>query len=416
MIKRDYYLEQLVQCKNNGMVKVITGLRRSGKSYLLFNIFKPYLLETGVKEDHILALSLDDLANQKYWKAEALYQYIMARVVDKEQYYVLLDEVQFVEGFEMVLNSFLHYENIDVYVTGSNAKFLSKDIITEFRGRGWQIPVYPLSFAEYYSNYSGSINKAYEEYTTYGGLPKLTEFTTEKMKVAYLNDIIKETYLKDIIQRNKIQNDDNLEDLLSYLSSSLASLTNPTNISNVLFQQKGEKISRTTIQSYLDALTDSFLIDKAIRYDLKGKQYLSTPSKYYFTDLGLRNARLQFRQRNDEPYLMENVLFNELKRQGYAVDIGVVEKYAKKNGKTVRSTYEVDFVCNLGSKRYYIQSAYSLRGEEKTKQEENSLLLINDNFKKIIITHDEILPHYDENGIYLLNIYDFLLNPDSLDK
>lgn len=413
-IKRDIYLNKLIRHKHNGLIKVITGIRRCGKSYLLFELFYNHLISSGVKDDHILKIALDDRRNRKFRDPDYLCDYVHDYIKDEDMHYILLDEVQLVPEFEDVLNSFLHVKNIDTFVTGSNAKFLSKDIITEFRGRGDQIHIYPLSFSEFYSAFGGSRENAWSQYINFGGLPKLFDLDTEEDKSDYLKTIFTETYIKDIKERNDIRNDSELEELLDILSSSIGSLTNPKKLSDTFKTVKQVSIHPDTIKNYLDLLADSFLVEQSKRYDIKGKKYINTPSKYYFTDIGLRNARLNFRQA-EETHAMENVIYNELRCRGYNVDVGVVEYYSSDaGGKSVLKQSEVDFVCNLSDKRYYIQSALSLPTKEKIEQEQNSLTRIADYFKKIIIVKDISRSHYTENGIYLLNLYDFLLDQNSL--
>lgn len=413
-IQRDLYIEKLIIRKHNNMIKIITGIRRCGKSYLLFNLFKNHLLSTGVKLDHIIELSLDDISNKKYRNPENLYNYVKSLIIDDDMYYVLLDEVQMVTGFEDVLNGFLHIKNVDTYVTGSNAKFLSKDIITEFRGRGDQIHIYPLSFNEFYSYVQGDKSIALRNYMYYGGLPQIVAMVTHEQKQSYLMNLFLETYITDIINRNNVKNDEEMQELLNVLSSSIGSLTNPKKLSDTFKSVKHVDISSPTIKNYLDYFMDSFLIDKALRYDIKGKKYIDTPSKYYFTDLGLRNARLNFRQIEDT-HLLENVIYNELKVRGFSVDVGIVTISEKDtNGKQVRKQLEVDFVCNKADVRYYIQSVLSIPDREKLVQEQRSLININDSFRKIIITNDNVIAHYNEEGILIINIFDFLLNPDIL--
>lgn len=414
-IKRDIYLNKLIRHKHNGMIKVITGIRRCGKSYLLFELFYKHLLSCGVKDDHIIKIALDDRKNKQFRDPDTLCNYVDNAIKDEDMYYILLDEVQFVDEFEDVLNSFLHIKNVDTYVTGSNAKFLSKDIITEFRGRGDQIHIAPLSFSEFMSTFNGSKEDAWKEYINFGGLPKLTEFTIEEDKVNYLKNIFTETYIKDIKDRNSIKNDAEIEELLDILSSAIGSLTNPKKLSDTFKTVKQISIKPETLKNYLDYFVDSFLIEQAMRYNIKGKKYINTPSKYYFTDIGLRNARLNFRQM-EETHAMENIVYNELRIRGFNVDVGVVEYYAQnENKKSVLNTAEVDFVCNLSDKRYYIQVAYSIPTKEKLDQEQNSLIRINDSFKKIIIVKDLSRSHYNEDGIYMLSLFEFLLNPNSLD-
>lgn len=414
-MKRDIYLNRLIRKKHNGMIKVITGIRRSGKSYLLFELFYQHLLEDGIDENHLIKIALDDRMNKPYRDPDYLCQYVHDYIRDDKMYYLLLDEVQFVDEFEDVLNSFLHIKNIDVYVTGSNAKFLSKDIITEFRGRGDQVHIFPLSFKEFMQERSESPRDAWENYSMYGGLPKLTEFDENEEKIRYLKNIFEETYLVDILERNKVRNPAELEELLDFLASSIGGLTNPKKLSDTFKTVKGVSIHPDTIKSYLDYFEDSFLVSKAKRYDIKGKKYFNTPMKYYYSDIGLRNARLGFRQ-YEETHIMENIIFNELCIRGFNVDVGVVE-YAqyKENKKKSQAQLEVDFVCNIGSRRFYIQSAYALPSFEKEEQEKRSLIKINDSFKKIIIVK-EGKSHYNDDGILILNLFDFLMDENSLDK
>ena len=412
-IKRDRYLKKLTDRMNNGLIKVITGIRRSGKSYLLFEFFYKYLKEQGVDDNHIIKLALDDRRNKQYRNPDALCDYVYKKIADEKQYYILLDEVQFVDEFEDVLNSFLHIKNADTYVTGSNAKFLSKDIITEFRGRGDEIHISPLSFKEFFSVYDGTKEDAWKEFCLYGGLPKVLEYKTDEDKVAYLKNIFEETYLTDIKEKYKIRNGAKLSELLDVLSSSIGSLTNPKKLSYTFKSVKQVSFHPDTINHYLEYLCDSYLISQAKRYDIKGKKYINTPSKYYYTDIGLRNARLNFRQ-YEETHIMENIIYNELKIMDFNVDVGVVEYSKNENGKSVRIQAEVDFVCNKADQRYYIQSAFSIPDQEKMLQEQNSLMRIADSFKKIIIVKDGIKSHYNENGVLILNLFDFLLNENSL--
>ncbi len=399
---------------HNGMIKVITGIRRSGKSYLLFELFYQYLLSKGITDYHIIRIALDDRMNKQFRNPDFLCQYVHDYVKDEEMYYVLLDEVQYVNEFEDVLNSFLHIKNVDVYVTGSNAKFLSKDIITEFRGRGDQVHIYPLSFMEYMQGSDMKPREAWEEYAMYGGLPKLMDFSSEEEKINYLKNIFEETYFVDILERNDVRNPGELEELLDYLASAIGGLTNPKKLSDTFKSVKGVSLHPDTIKNYLEYFEDSFLVSKAKRYDIKGKKYINTPMKYYFSDVGLRNARLGFRQ-VEETHIMENIIYNELCIRGYNVDVGVVEKTQYlDNKKKMQTQLEVDFVCNMGSKRVYIQSAYALPSVEKEKQEKKSLLNIKDMFKKVIIVK-EGKTHYNEDGIYILNMFDFLLQSNSLD-
>ena len=414
-IRRDIYLNKLISKKHNGLIKVVTGMRRCGKSYLLFNLFKEYLVNEGVNENHIIEIAFDSFENRKYRDPEVLFPYLMEKIADNEMYYVLLDEVQMLDDFESVLNSLGRKKNVDVYVTGSNAKFLSKDIITEFRGRGDEVHMYPLTYSEFMSVYDGDKQEGWRDYVLFGGIPLVLGFETADQKSDFLKSLFEETYISDITGRNNIRNKAELEELLNILSSAIGSLTNPSKLSATFKSVKNKSISKDTIIKYIDYLKDSFLIDSAIRYDIKGKKYINTPSKYYFTDLGLRNARLNFRQ-VEETHAMENIIFNELKVRGYNVDIGVVVmNEVDKNGKKIRKQLEVDFVCNKGSKRFYIQSAYALPDKEKTEQEQRSLVNTGDGFKKIIITKDAVAPLYNDEGILVMSVYDFLLNPDSME-
>ena len=414
-IGRDVYLNKLISKRHNGLIKVVTGMRRCGKSYLLFNLFKEYLVNEGVAENHIIEIAFDSFENKRYRDPEVLFPYIMEKMSDERMYYVLLDEVQMLDDFESVLNSLGRKQNVDVYVTGSNAKFLSKDIITEFRGRGDEVHMYPLTFGEFMSVYDGDKQEGWRDYVLFGGIPLVLGFETADQKSDFLKSLFEETYISDITGRNNIRNKAELEELLNILSSAIGSLTNPSKLSATFKSVKNKSISRDTIIKYIDYLRDSFLIDSAIRYDIKGKKYINTPSKYYFTDLGLRNARLNFRQ-VEETHVMENIIFNELKVRGYNVEVGVVVmNEVDKNGKKIRKQLEVDFVCNKGSKRFYIQSAYALPDKEKMEQEQRSLVNTGDGFKKIIITKDAVAPLYNEEGILVMSVYDFLLNPDSME-
>lgn len=414
-IGRDVYLNKLISKRHNGLIKVVTGMRRCGKSYLLFNLFKEYLVNEGVAENHIIEIAFDSFENKRYRDPEVLFPYIMEKMSDERMYYVLLDEVQMLDDFESVLNSLGRKQNVDVYVTGSNAKFLSKDIITEFRGRGDEVHMYPLTFGEFMSVYDGDKQEGWRDYVLFGGIPLVLGFETADQKSDFLKSLFEETYISDITGRNNIRNKAELEELLNILSLAIGSLTNPSKLSATFKSVKNKSISKDTIIKYIDYLRDSFLIDSAIRYDIKGKKYINTPSKYYFTDLGLRNARLNFRQ-VEKTHVMENIIFNELKVRGYNVDVGVVVmNEVDKNGKKIRKQLEVDFVCNKGSKRFYIQSAYALPDKEKMEQEQRSLVNTGDGFKKIIITKDAVAPLYNEEGILVMSVYDFLLNPDSME-
>ena len=429
-IRRDYYLEKLIKRKNNGLIKVVTGIRRCGKSFLLNNLFYHHLLESGVDTDHIIRFAFDS-ADDLHLIGENLIQmskekrgadpekftaYIRTKVADGGMYYLLLDEIQMLDCFEAVLNGYLRKENMDIFVTGSNAKLLSKDIATEFAGRGDEIHMYPLSFSEFMSVYRGDKYTGLSEYMLYGGIPLVVLRDDANDKAAALENLFSEIYIRDICRRNRVRNVGELEDLLNILSSAIGSLTNPEKLKNTFKTAKKSRITSATIQKYLTFFEDSFLIESAQRYDIRGKAYIETPKKYYFSDLGLRNARINFRQ-FEQTHSMENVIYNELRMRGYHVDVGVVpiaEKDAE--GKAIRKQLEVDFVCNLGSSRYYIQSAYSLPDEAKRAQEIRPFRKIDDSFKKIIITKDIVLPYYDEYGILTLNIYDFLLDPKSIEK
>lgn len=414
-IKRDKYLNDLINRMHNGMIKVVTGIRRCGKSYLLFNIFKNYLLEHGVASSHIITIELDQRKNKKYRDPDTILDYIESLIEDDEQYYIMLDEVQMLQEFEEVLNSLLHIRNADIYVTGSNSKFLSKDVITEFRGRGDEIHIYPLTFKEFMEAYDGDMYRGWAEYVVYGGLPLTVTMKTEEQKISYLTNLFKETYLKDIIERHHIEKTQELEDLVNILASAIGSLTNPPKIEATFKSAIQSTISLNTIRQYIEHLEDAFIINKANRYNVKGRKYIGTPLKYYFEDVGLRNARLGFRQ-VEETHLMENIIYNELRSRGYTVDIGVVEKRGTdENGKEYKNQLEIDFVANLGSKRYYIQSAFSMPTEEKRIQEKASLVNVNDSFKKIIVVKDVVNVTRDEDGITTMSIYDFLLKENSLE-
>ena len=408
VIARPAYLNQLIRKQHNGMIKVITGLRRSGKTYLLFELFDSYLKKQGIPQDHIIKLALDDRANIEYRNPDRLFQFVRRSVKDENMYYVLLDEVQMVPEFEDVLNSFLHIKNVDAYVTGSNAKFLSKDIITEFRGRGDQIHLYPLSFSEFMEQYKGDIRDGWSLFTLFGGLPKVVLTENENDKANYLKTVIAETYIKDITERNKVLHPEELEELLNYLASGIGGLTNPKKLADTFKSVKNKSLHQDTISKYISYFEDSFLVSKSLRYDVKGKKYISTPSKYYFTDLGLRNAQLDFRQ-YEETHIMENAIYNELCIRGFSVDVGVVEQTVYgEDKKRSQKQLEVDFVCNLASRRIYIQSALAMPDREKELQEQNSLVKIKDAFAKIIIAKDSPT-HYNEDGILILNLFDFML-------
>lgn len=414
-IKRDNYLRKLTDRMHNGMIKVITGIRRSGKSYLVFRIFRNYLSEIGVDESHIIAIELDQRKNREYRNPDVILDYIDSLITDKEDYYILLDEVQMLEEFEEVLNSLLHIANADIYVTGSNSRFLSKDIITEFRGRGDEVHIYPLSFREFMEARDGDRYQGWADYVTYGGLPLITMMKTEEQKTGYLTRLFEETYIRDIMERNHIEKVQELNDLINVLASSVGSLTNPSRIKATFQSVIQSDISLNTIRQYMECLKDAYMISEANRYDVKGRKYIGTPLKYYFEDVGLRNARLGFRQ-IEETHLMENIIYNELRIRGFQVDVGVVQKRVRKSdGKQEKSQAEIDFVANLGSRRYYIQSAFRLPDEEKVRQEKASLLCVNDSFKKIIVVRDVVNIQRDEKGITTMGIFDFLLNDNSLE-
>ena len=415
-IKRDRYLNTLISKEHNGLIKVITGMRRCGKSYLLFTLFKAHLLSEGVNADHIIEIAFDAFENKQFRDPNVLYPYLKEQIKDDAMYYVLLDEVQLLDEFESVLNSLIRMKNVDVYVTGSNARFLSKDVITEFRGRGDEMHMYPLSFAEFMSVYQGTKQDGWNAYMLYGGIPLVLQFTTPDQKIAFLKSLFEETYISDIVGRHHIRNKAELEDLLNILSSAIGSLTNPEKLAATFQTVKKKKIGNATIKRYIDYLCDSFLIDSAIRYDVKGKKYIDTPVKYYFTDMGLRNARLNFRQ-IEETHSMENIIFNELKMRGFNVDVGIIMQYdTNEKGNSIRKQLEIDFVCNQGSKRYYIQSAYAIPDQAKMEQEQRSLMLTGDFFKRIIITKDTPAPYYNESGVLIMSVYDFLLNENSLEN
>lgn len=414
-IERNIYLEQLILRKNNGMIKVITGIRRCGKSFLLFNIFKKYLKGNGVNEDHIIEIALDSIENEELRNPKTCYQYVKTAVRDKENYYLLLDEIQFMPRFEEVLNGLLRMDNIDIYVTGSNSRFLSSDIITEFRGRGDEIRVYPLSFAEFYSVFHGEYDDAWNDYMIYGGLPQVAGFQTERQKAEYLKNIFTNVYLKDVVERNGIQSPDGLGTLVDILASAIGAPANPTRISNTFASERQISYTNKTISRHIDYLEEAFLISKASRYDIKGRKYIGANLKYYFTDLGLRNARLNFRQQ-EPTHIMENIVYNELLIRGYNVDTGIIDLYGKdQEGKRVRKQLEVDFVVNQGSQRYYVQVAYDMTSKEKQAQEFYSLRNIPDSFKKIVIVGGGTKPWRNEEGFVIMGMRYFLLNSDSLE-
>ena len=414
-IKRDKYLQQLIESRQNGFIKVVTGIRRCGKSYLLNVLFYKYLLANGISEDHIIRIDLEDRLNKDLRNPDTMLHYVHNRIKDKDLYYIIIDEVQLMDEFVDVLNSFRHIENADTYVTGSNSHFLSSDIPTEFRGRGETIHINPLSFSEFYSVKGGDKQEAWREYYTYGGLPLILSFDNEEKKINYLKNLFETVYLADIIERHKVKNENEMRELMLIIASSIGSPCNPTKLSNTFKSVKNVNIGSQTISNYLSYLLDSFLLNKAIRYDIKGKKYINTLAKYYFADIGLRNAILDMRQQ-EETHIMENIIYNELIVRGYRVDVGMVEiKTLNKEGKWLRSQLEVDFIASLGSKKYYIQSAFSIPDREKEIQESRSLININDSFKKIIIVKDYIMPRRNEEGILTIGLFDFLLKENSLE-
>lgn len=415
-IKRPLYLQQLIDNMGNGMIKVVTGMRRCGKSFLLFTLFYRYLLEQGVLRNHIIELALDDIGSEGLREPHALYQYIKSHIGEEGTYYVLIDEIQFADRFAEVLNSLLHLPNVDVYVTGSNSHFLSTDVLTEFRGRGQEIRLYPLSFAEFYSARTDDVAAAWQDYLVYGGLPMLFQLKTDKARRDYLLNLFRETYLQDIQDRYTIRQPQEMDELVRILASSVGSLTNPSKLQRTFKSIRNSTISDKTITQYMSYLRDAFLVDSALRYDIKGKKYINTPLKFYFTDVGLRNALLNFRQ-IEETHLMENIIFNELKSRGYGVDVGIVEtRPVDASGKRQRVTLEIDFIAHEGSRKYYIQSAFALPDEDKKAQEERPLLAVDDSFKKIVIVAQPIKVRRDERGIMTMGIYDFLLQQDSLEQ
>lgn len=414
-IKRDRYLKKLIDSRQNGFIKVVTGIRRCGKSYLLNVLFYHHLLENGVSDDHIIRIDLEDRMNKEHRNPDTMLRYVHERIKDKDLYYIIIDEVQLMDEFVDVLNSFRHIANADTYVTGSNSHFLSSDIPTEFRGRGETIHVNPLSFSEFYSAIGGDKQDAWREYYTYGGLPLIQSFETEEKKINYLKGLFETVYLADIIERHKIRSDSEFRELVLILASSIGAPCNPTKLSNTFKSVKNVSIGSQTIANYLTYLSESFLLNKAIRYDIKGKKYINTLSKYYFSDIGLRNAILDMRQQ-EETHIMENIIYNELITRDYSVDVGMVEiRKPDKDGKWSRTQLEVDFIACLGSKKYYVQSALSIPDREKEIQESRSLMNINDSFKKIIIVKDHIMPRRNEDGILTIGLFDFLLKDNSLD-
>lgn len=415
IIQRPHYLQKLIDCRHNGMIKVVTGIRRCGKSFLLFTLFSDWLKQQGISAQHIIQIDLEDRRNKALRNPDALLNFIDSKIKDESMHYVMIDEVQLVPEFEDVLNSYLKIPNVDVYATGSNARLLSKDVITTFRGRSFEIKVYPLSFREFFSVYQGNEKEAFDEFMTFGGMPQILSFENAELKSEYLKSLYTETYLRDIKDRYQIKNDEDMDNLLDFISSSIGSLTNPSKLANTFETVKKEKISRNTVCSYLEYICESFLAEKASRYDVKGKKYLDTPYKFYFTDLGLRNARLNFRQL-EPSHMMENIIYNELRIRGFNVDVGVVPIVRRNiDGRQERVRLEIDFVCNKGSQKYYIQSAYQMLDESKIKQEEASLRNVDDSFKKIIVVADNIIVRRNEAGITTMGIYDFLLKANSLE-
>ena len=413
LIHRDHYLRRLIARRHNGMVKVITGIRRSGKSFLLFEIFKQYLLDQGIASDHILGLQLDRFEDRRYRDPEELMTYLNERIIDDRMYYILLDEVQMLDQFSEVLNSFLYRKNVDLYVTGSNSKFLSTDVLTEFRGRGDEVHIFPLSFSEFMQVCHEDISDAWRQYATYGGLPQVVLMQEDEQKSAFLKRLFEQTYLKDIIERNGILKNQELEDVVNIVASSIGSLTNPTKISDTFKSKLKSSISPNTVRAYINHLKEAFLISEAQRFDVKGRKYIGSPTKLYFEDVGLRNARLNFRQM-EETHLMENIVYNELRLRGFSVDVGSVSKRQVVDGRSLSYQLEVDFVANLGSRRYYVQSALSLPDQQKRDQEKASLLAIKDAFRKIIIVKNGLEQGYDDDGIFYINLKKFLLNPEGL--
>ena len=413
-IKRDIYLDRLIRREKNGLIKIVTGVRRCGKSYLLFNLFHNYLLDKGVKEDHIIEIALDDRSNKELRDPDNMLSFVKERIVNRDTYYIILDEVQLLAEFEDVLNSFMHIRNADVYVTGSNSKFLSSDLVTEFRGRGDEIRIYPLSFREYCSVYEGSTDEAWDDYFTYGGLPLILSRETAEEKAEYLMSLFQKVYLSDIIDRHKVRNQKELDELVDILASAVGSLTNPLKLANTFKTVKKKTISDKTLKKYMDYLMDAFLVSKAVRYDIKGRKYIGSPAKFYFEDVGLRNARLNFRQM-EENHIMENIIYNELRIRGYHVDVGLVEQFGKNSeNKTTKKQLEVDFVVTRGSEKYYIQSAFAMNTQSKQEQEERPLNAIGDSFKKIIVVRDNIKVRRNDMGIVTIGIRNFLLDENSL--
>ena len=413
-IRRDIYLDRLIRREKNGLIKVVTGVRRCGKSYLLFNLFHNYLLDKGVKEDHIIEIALDDRSNKELRDPDNMLQFVKERIVDRETYYIILDEVQLLSEFEDVLNSFMHIRNADVYVTGSNSRFLSSDVITEFRGRGDEIRIFPLSFREYCSACTGGADEAWDDYFTYGGLPLILSRKTAEEKAEYLMSLFQKVYLSDIVDRHNVRNREELDELVDILASAVGSLTSPLKLANTFKTVKKKTISDKTLKKYMDYLMDAFLVSKAVRFDIKGRKYIGSPAKFYFEDVGLRNARLNFRQM-EENHIMENIIYNELRVRGYHVDVGLVEQFGKDSrNKTTKKQLEVDFVVTRGSEKYYIQSAFAMNNEGKQEQEERPLNAIGDSFRKFIVVRDNIRARRNDRGIVTMGVRNFLLDENSL--
>jgi hypothetical protein len=416
VIKRDIYLNKLIRRERNGLIKVVTGIRRCGKSFLLFELFHQHLLENGVDEEHIIEIALDDRKNIALRDPDNILAYITSKIIDNQPYYIILDEIQMLDEFVDVLNSLLHVKNADVYVTGSNSRFLSSDVITEFRGRGDEIHVYPLCFKEYMSAYKGTVDDAWEDFINYGGLPLILTRDTPEDKSDYLTTLLKKVYMSDIVERHKVRNREELDELLDILASVIGSLTSPLKLEKTFKSVKDKTISSKTLSKYIDYFIDAFLVSKAIRYDVKGRKYIGSPAKYYFEDIGLRNARLNFRQ-IEENHIMENIIYNELRIRGFHVDVGVIEQYGKNaQSKTIKKQLEIDFIATKGSQKYYIQSAFSLSNLEKVAQEQRSLIAVNDSFKKIIVVRENIKVRRNDYGIITVGIQNFLLDEDSLEK
>lgn len=416
VIKRDIYLNKLIRRERNGLIKVVTGIRRCGKSFLLFELFHQHLLENGVDEEHIIEIALDDRKNIALRDPDNILAYITSKIIDNQPYYIILDEIQMLDEFVDVLNSLLHVKNADVYVTGSNSRFLSSDVITEFRGRGDEIHVYPLCFKEYMSAYKGTVDDAWEDFINYGGLPLILTRDTPEDKSDYLTTLLKKVYMSDIVERHKVRNREELDELLDILASVIGSLTSPLKLEKTFKSVKNKTISSKTLSKYIDYFIDAFLVSKAIRYDVKGRKYIGSPAKYYFEDIGLRNARLNFRQ-IEENHIMENIIYNELRIRGFHVDVGVIEQYGKNaQSKTIKKQLEIDFIATKGSQKYYIQSAFSLSNLEKVAQEQRSLIAVNDSFKKIIVVRENIKVRRNDYGIITVGIQNFLLDEDSLEK